>query len=816
MCNCNSSFCAVCCRRVKAYRFDNVPEITGDLQLYTEFYKVGEAYGHWKFTVDDLEAYLDIPTVLWADQEIAFGQTGVGGLNHHGGFLFHYPQIAFSMGVRAAGTIGTGTTSLGGQNVVSGFFGTVFGYQNNNSANYATVSGYNNTLLANFSFISGNSNVQSDGVGIGTFITGSHNTHSNALYAFVSGYLNNVSGSGHYSFTHGTELANSGVYSFLIGAFGNVTHTGNAMLLDGSASTMSSSTANQFTGRFANGYRFMLDASTIAVDINSSGQIVANFVPSSPSSTDIIVRGAGNILSSRTVASLPFTNNTGTVTNVELALPNSTFSISGSPINTTGTLTGTFISQTAKHVLAAPWGFNGTPIWRQLQTSDLQQNGATLGQVVTWDGTAWTAQNLPVTGVPTSRQITINNDTYDLSANRDLGDYVSLNWPNAIHNSSLAGNANSYTQNLEVYTNGMTNTPVGVGYGHFKAQGFSSSYALQTWASGAGGDAYYFRILNTTWGSWYHIASRDWVSTNYVPTSRTITINGVTLDLSANRTWTISTASPVWNIQGGTTPATSATSQDIYHIGKMKIGFSTTSSISAYDLNVTGNNGIASNRNLEFQSLLYGVSGVDSGVTIRNMIRQIAGSLIEIGNNVNDIYLPGYTSSRSVDTKTLLDKTLFVNSSGVVKSESSEWVRNDGASCWITSTESHLADNTNRRVTFDVSASTSNTYYTFSYSSGDYKMFFPGSYSQHLVICTLEYTTSGTPTVTATLRRTSTVIETNISTSADGRKVMTIHAIMSGTSSDYPTLYIYNATGGASITLQKCKITMIPLGETPP
>ena len=189
---------------------------------------------------------------------------------------------------------------------------------------------------------------------------------------------------------------------------------------------------------------------------------------------------------------------------------------------------------------------------------------------------------------------------------------------------------------------------------------------------------------------------------------------------------------------------------------------------------------------------------------------------MELGQSSFDIYLPGYTSSRSVDTKTLLDKTLFVNSSGVVKSESSEWVRNDGASCWITSTESHLADNTNRRVTFDVSASTSNTYYTFSYSSGDYKMFFPGSYSQHLVICTLEYTTSGTPTVTATLRKTSTVIETNISTSADGRKVMTIHAIMSGTSSDYPTLYIYNATGGASITLQKCKITMIPLGETPP
>ena len=88
MCNCNSSFCAVCCRRVKAYRFDNVPEITGDLQLYTEFYKVGEAYGHWKFTVDDLEAYLDIPTVLWSDKLVAFGHTLTGGLFYDSAFIW--------------------------------------------------------------------------------------------------------------------------------------------------------------------------------------------------------------------------------------------------------------------------------------------------------------------------------------------------------------------------------------------------------------------------------------------------------------------------------------------------------------------------------------------------------------------------------------------------------------------------------------------------------------------------------------------------------------------------------------------------------
>jgi hypothetical protein len=43
----------------------------------------------------------------------------------------------------------------------------------------------------------------------------------------------------------------------------------------------------------------------------------------------------------------------------------------------------------------------------------------------------------------------------------------------------------------------------------------------------------------------------DPLAAGYVPTSRTLTINGVTYDLSANRTWTIDTTSATWgNITG--------------------------------------------------------------------------------------------------------------------------------------------------------------------------------------------------------------------------------------------------------------------------
>lgn len=62
--------------------------------------------------------------------------------------------------------------------------------------------------------------------------------------------------------------------------------------------------------------------------------------------------------------------NTG-VTSVALALPASVFSVTGSPVTTTGTLTGSFTSQTANTVFAAPDGSAGTPTFRGLVFDDI-------------------------------------------------------------------------------------------------------------------------------------------------------------------------------------------------------------------------------------------------------------------------------------------------------------------------------------------------------------------------------------------------------------------------------------------------------------
>ncbi len=61
---------------------------------------------------------------------------------------------------------------------------------------------------------------------------------------------------------------------------------------------------------------------------------------------------------------------TGTVSSVGLSLP-TLFTISGSPVTTSGTLTATLASQTANTIFAAPNGSAGTPSFRTLVATDL-------------------------------------------------------------------------------------------------------------------------------------------------------------------------------------------------------------------------------------------------------------------------------------------------------------------------------------------------------------------------------------------------------------------------------------------------------------
>lgn len=63
---------------------------------------------------------------------------------------------------------------------------------------------------------------------------------------------------------------------------------------------------------------------------------------------------------------------TTAVTNVELNLPSSVFTVSGSPVTETGTLTATFTTQNQNQVFASPNGSSGEPLFRGLVVQDFQ------------------------------------------------------------------------------------------------------------------------------------------------------------------------------------------------------------------------------------------------------------------------------------------------------------------------------------------------------------------------------------------------------------------------------------------------------------
>jgi hypothetical protein len=81
----------------------------------------------------------------------------------------------------------------------------------------------------------------------------------------------------------------------------------------------------------------------------------------------------------------------GTVTSVGLALPSSIFTVAGSPVTGSGTLTGTFITQAANTVFAGPTtGAAATPAFRALVSADLPIATTLVPGAVQPDGTTIT------------------------------------------------------------------------------------------------------------------------------------------------------------------------------------------------------------------------------------------------------------------------------------------------------------------------------------------------------------------------------------------------------------------------------------------
>ena len=161
-----------------------------------------------------------------------------------------------------------------------------------------------------------------------------------------------------------------------------------------------------------------------------------------------------------------YTSNTGTVTSVGLSLP-ALFSVTGSPVTTSGTLTASLASQTANTVFAAPNGVAGTPTFRALVAADIpalsyaptagSTSIVTLGTVTT--GT-WNASVISSTYGGTG----VNNGGRTLTINTNSG---TLSFTNLSTTLTIANTASVSGTNTGDQTITLTGDVTGSGTGSF-------------------------------------------------------------------------------------------------------------------------------------------------------------------------------------------------------------------------------------------------------------------------------------------------------------------------------------------------------------
>lgn len=155
----------------------------------------------------------------------------------------------------------------------------------------------------------------------------------------------------------------------------------------------------------------------------------------------------------------------GTVLSVGLLLPTNEFNISGSPVTTTGTLTGAWKNQTHNLVFASPDSGTGQPSFRALTLNDLpfkQFTAVLSGNSPFTDSLRITATG-GIVGTQSGHNITLNFDSLDYAPWRYYGHNVGLRdttAPLVIGSDHPLTGANwSSTRSLVMY-NYTGNTPV--------------------------------------------------------------------------------------------------------------------------------------------------------------------------------------------------------------------------------------------------------------------------------------------------------------------------------------------------------------------
>lgn len=417
---------------------------------------------------------------------------------------------------------------------------------------------------------------------------------------------------------------------------------------------------------------------TLRASLNATtGYLDLYSVPSAPSATDLLVKN-GDTVSYRTVASLPFTNNTGTVTNFSANALSPLFTVNVTNPTTIPDLSFTLPTLAQKLVFASPWGTSGTPFWRQLQTSDLQQNGATLGQVVTWDGTAWTAQNPTGTiytagtgisvigGVITNTRPSLWQRSGTVLSPFTAGDSVDLS-RNSATNVVLLNMTNPDAGGAGMNTTYTGGGGVIIGFNKYQ-------YSASLWTNTQYSYQKIIWQIGSTPTDQMSLTSSG-LAINTIATGSTsvniLTSSGSGSGTVQSRTiasLNIPAASFDFKVQGGTTDATNST-QNVYRTGTVWLG-NGAGGASGYQFRVTGDSYFEAQQ--YFAHAVYQVWRNAANNAWLNGIRYNTTNQLELGQATFDITLPGYLSTRKDIAS--FENFLHSNTTGKVESNSFEHV----------------------------------------------------------------------------------------------------------------------------------------------
>lgn len=236
---------------------------------------------------------------------------------------------------------------------------------------------------------------------------------------------------------------------------GNKTFTGSISASNFSGSSSGSNTGDQtitltgaVTGSGTGSFSTTLTNSSV------TGQVLTGFT-SGPNSTvlatDSILQGLEKLQAQ--VSGAP-----GTVTSVGLSLP-SIFTVTVSPITSSGSLTAVLASETANTFFAAPNGSSGTPTFRSIVSADvptLNQNttGTASNITATSNSTLTTLSSLSLPGSQVTGNITGNAANITATSNSTLTTLSSLSLPGSQVTGNISGNAANVTGTVAIANGG--------------------------------------------------------------------------------------------------------------------------------------------------------------------------------------------------------------------------------------------------------------------------------------------------------------------------------------------------------------------------